>query len=43
MQDIIALTPEFFTSPTGIEVDIVVLPEQKLRERAVSTNTAGIF
>ena len=37
MQDIIALTPEFFTSPTGIEVDIVVLPEQKLRERAVST------
>ena len=40
MQDIIALTPEFFTGPTGIEVDIVVLPEQELRERAAGNGTA---
>ena len=33
MQDIIALTPEFFTGPTGIEVDFSVLPERELVER----------
>ena len=42
VQDIIALTPEFFTGPTGIGVDFRVLPEQELRERAAATGTAGM-
>ena len=33
MQDIIALTPEFFTGPTGIEVDFSVRREDELQER----------
>ena len=32
MENIIALTQEFFAGPTGIEVDIVVIPEQELIE-----------
>ena len=39
MQDIIALTPEFFTGPTGIEVNIIVMPEQELREDVSLTRT----
>ena len=39
MQDIVALTQEFFTGPTGIEVDIIVAPEQELRERIDNPGT----
>ena len=30
LQDIIALAPEFFTDPTGIEVNIIVMPERQV-------------
>ena len=42
-QDIVALTPEFFTDPTGIEVDFLVMPEQDIRERLshIGFGTAG--
>lgn len=39
MEDIADLTPEFFTEPTGIEVNYTILEEQTLRE--IVTREAG--
>ena len=41
MEDIMALTPEFFTEPTGININYVTLEEQALREQVTLGLGAG--